>query len=432
MGICPTCGAQCIGRLSFGANCLYGATGLVHFHGPIPCFVACPRQFDGHSIPKRISRASQGAATGFLSHQHRTAGGCILAGEIRMSRIPRILALQRESHVAPGVPSLSVAARITEMLDYLQHQGQVEYTSINELDPAATNALAWADVLVLSKHTSLATLTLVQQAKRSGKTVVYDFDDWIFSFPKYSGGQQNNGKTALIHEILSYCTHITVANPQLQHKLRPVVGETVLMPNGMWVEKYRPNGLDDLHLPRSNRIVFTNADFIKMDAAKELFLTALQIFFLKHPDLVMDFYGDPFPELVSLPFIHFTNRIPYDQYIRSLIASRYLFSITPLGAEEDPSADEFNACKNPFKYLNYAVAGVPGLYSSSPIYTNVVEDDVTGFVVKNELSNWVNAMDKMHLESDKRIRISENSIKEVSSKFHIKGSSNVFFRLIAN
>lgn len=346
-----------------------------------------------------------------------------------MSRTPRILALQRESHVALGVPSLSVAARITEMLDYLQHQGQVEYTSISELDPAATNALAWADVLVLSKHTSLATLALVQQAKRSGKTVVYDFDDWIFSFPKYSGGQQTNGKTAVIHEILSYCTHITVANPQLQHKLRPVVGETVLMPNGMWVEKYRPNGLDDLDLPRSNRIVFTNADFIKMDAAKELFLTALQIFFLKHPDLVMDFYGDPFPELVSLPFIHFTNRIPYDQYIKSLISSRYLFAITPLGAEEDPSADEFNSCKNPFKYLNYGVAGIPGLYSASPIYTGVILDGVTGVLVANELSHWVNAMDQMYENHLNRSLISKTSMQDVSCRFHIHESAEVFFKL---
>lgn len=346
-----------------------------------------------------------------------------------MSRTPRILALQRESHVAPGVPSLSVAARITEMLDYLQHQGQVEYTSINELDPAATNALAWADVLVLSKHSSLAALALVQQAKRSGKTVVYDFDDWIFSFPKYSGGQQNNGKTALIHEILSYCTHITVANPQLQNKLRPVVGETVLMPNGMWVEKYRPNGLDDLHLPRSNRIVFTNADFIKMDAAKELFLTALQIFFLKHPDLVMDFYGDPFPELVSLPFIHFTNRIPYDQYIRSLISSRYLFAITPLGADEDPEASDFNACKNPFKYLNYAVSGVPSLYSSSPIYKNIIQNGVNGCIVENTLEDWVAAMEIILNSPALRDGIRVQSMKDVSSGFHIKNSGYLFLNL---
>lgn len=347
-----------------------------------------------------------------------------------MNRTPRILALQRESHVAHGVPSLSVAARITEMLDYLEQQGQVEYTSINELDPAASNALAWADVLVLSKHSSLATLTLVKQAKRSGKIVVYDFDDWIFSFPKYSGGQQNNGKTALIHEILSYCTHITVANPQLQHKLRPVVGKTVLMPNGMWVEKYRPNGLDDLHLPRSNRIVFTNADFIKMDAAKELFLTALQIFFLKYPDLVMDFYGDPFPELVSLPFIHFTNRIPYDQYIRSLISSRYLFAITPLGADEDPVASEFNNCKNPFKYLNYAVAGIPSLYSSSPIYKNVIKDGCNGIIVENTLNAWVLALESILSNSRKRFEISAESIKDVGGNFHIKSSANVFSKLL--
>jgi processive 1,2-diacylglycerol beta-glucosyltransferase len=342
----------------------------------------------------------------------------------------RILALQRESHVARGVPSLSVAARITEMLDYLQYHDKLEYISVDEHAPEVFNALEWAEVLIMSKHASLAALALARQARRTGKKVVYDFDDWIFSFPKYSGGMKHKDKTPLIQEILSHCTHITVANLELQIKLRSLVGDTVLLPNGMWIEKYRPNGIDDFHIPRTNRIVFTNADFIKLNAAKELFLTALQIFFLKHPFLVMDFYGDPFPELVSLPFIHFIHRIPYDQYIRSLTSNRYLFAITPLGADEDPEASSFNECKNPFKYLNYAVAGTPGLYSSSPVYKNVIENGKTGLIVENTLNDWTAALEMFLCEPLLRRQIIAQSMADVSSQFHIKAAGEIFLDLL--
>lgn len=343
----------------------------------------------------------------------------------------RVLALQRESHVAPGVPSLSVAARVTEVLDYLQDNEKIVYTSLSENDPAAANGVAWADLLILSKHSSEAARMLVKQARLLGKRVIYDLDDWIFSFPQYSGGKHTNDKTTLILDILSECNVVTVANRRLQHKLEDLVPATCLIPNGMWVEKYVPNGLPAWNsVVDSNRIVFTNADFLKMEKSKELLLTALQVFFLRHPEFVLDFYGDPFPEIVSLPFLHFTNRMPYEQYIQSLIAGRYRLSITPLGAEEDPEAAEFNVCKNPFKYLNYGTTGVPGIYSISPIYTECIANGDTGLLVENSLHAWLSALEQMAFDSDLRRRIRDQAFDDIQANHHVRHSATSLLSLI--
>lgn len=341
------------------------------------------------------------------------------------------MALQRESLVAPGVPSLSVAARITEALDFLQDTGRIDYTSISENDPAAANGLRWADAVILSKHSSHTALRLASEAKRLNKRVIYDLDDWIFSFPRYSGGKQNNAKTSLILEILSHCHAVTVANHRLQEKLKDMLAGTHYVPNGMWVEKYAPHGLPT-HKPeeRSPRIVFTNADFIKMEQSKELLLTALQIFFIRHPQFLMDFYGDPFPEIVSLPFLHFTNRMPYEQYIRSLISGRYLLSITPLGADEDPAAAEFNACKNPFKYLNYGAAGIPGIYSASPIYTGCIRHEETGLIVDNTLAAWTDALETLAFDHDLQHRLRESAFEDILAHHHIRRSANALVALL--
>lgn len=343
---------------------------------------------------------------------------------MNMPQRKRVLALQRESLVAPGVPSLSVAARITEALDYLQDAGKIDYTSISENDAAAPNGVRWADAVILSKHSSKAALDLTSEARRLNKRVIYDLDDWIFSFPRYSGGKQNNDKTALIMGILEQCHAVTVANHRLQDKLKTMLPDTHYVPNGMWVEKYVPTGMPGGVPPvGSRRIVFTNADFIKMEQSKELLLTALQLFFIRHPEFLMDFYGDPFPEIVSLPFLHFTNRMPYEQYIRSLISGGYLLSITPLGADEDPAAAEFNACKNPFKYLNYGTAGIPGIYSASPIYTGCIKHGETGLIVDNTLAAWTDALETLAFDDALQQRIRRTAFDDILSHHHIRHSA---------
>jgi glycosyltransferase involved in cell wall biosynthesis len=342
----------------------------------------------------------------------------------------KTLALQRESHVAFGVPSLSVAARITEVLEYLESRGQVSFTAISESDEIAGAGVDWADVLILSKHSSPQALALVKRARARGVKVIYDIDDWIFSFPKYSGGQAHRDRLGLIHELISLSDVVTVANTTLMSKVRPFVPEPVLVPNGMWVEKYltpdQPAGLE----ASPPRIVFTNADFLKMQSAKDMLLTALQVFFLRNPEYVLDFYGDPFPEMFSLPFLHFTNRMPYAEYMRALVSGQYQFAITPLGSSEDQEAAEFNACKNPFKYLNYGAAQVPGIYSHAPIYENSVAQGQTGLLVTNDFTAWVDALETLARDAALRATIRKNAFEDVADRHHVRMSAEALARVM--
>ncbi|CAB3776398.1 hypothetical protein LMG28688_00224 [Paraburkholderia caffeinitolerans] len=344
----------------------------------------------------------------------------------------KVLALQRESHVALGVPSLSVAARITEVLGYMESIGALTFTAISENDECAAAGVEWADVLILSKHSSPNALELVRRARARGVRVIYDIDDWIFSFPKYSGGAAHRNKLELIHELISLSNVVTVANETLERKVRAFVPEPLLVPNGMWVERYVLPGSGAGHEALPPRIVFTNADFLKMQTAKDMLLTALQVFFLRHPDYVLDFYGDPFPEMFSLPFLHFTNRMPYTDYMRALVSGSYQFAITPLGGDEDAEAAEFNACKNPFKYLNYGAAQVPGIYSSASIYTGSVADGKTGILVENDFHAWVDALETIAGDATLRQRIRRDAFDDVMKHHHVSRSAEVLRRAMGD
>lgn len=340
----------------------------------------------------------------------------------------RILVLNRESLVAPGVPSLSVSARVTEVLDYLEDTCKIEHFSVSESEVCVAQAVAWADIVVLSKHRSAQALDLVRLARRLGKAIIYDIDDWIFSFPCYSGGRTDAARNHTL-DIIALCDYVTVANQELMQRLPSVIpnAKLVLLPNGMWVERYdqRTDSLEEDESAYSGRIVFTNADFLKVQESKEAILSALNVFFIRHPDYVLDFYGDPFPEMFSLPFLHFTNRMPYQEYMRAIVAGNYVFAITPLGASEDTDSASFNACKNPFKYINYGVARIPGIYSSATIYRNCIQHRVTGLLVENTYEEWLAAMELYAGNALLRRRVRDAAFTHVMQEFHVSTGAKI-------
>jgi processive 1,2-diacylglycerol beta-glucosyltransferase len=342
----------------------------------------------------------------------------------------KILALQRESHVAYGVPSLSVSARITEVLDYLHDQGKVTFISVSESDPAVLNAVKWCDTLIMSKHNSKLALNITIHARKLRKKIIYDIDDWIFSFPDYSGASDQKEKIEFAKDIIELANHVTVANEVLKKAVEKKWKAVTLLQNGMYIEKYRHPEFLDFIEPPPPKIVFANADSFKLHSRKEQLLAALQEFFITHPKYILDYYGDPIPELFMLPFMHFTKRVPYNEFIRMLLAGGYQFAISPLGAEEDAASLFFNRCKNPFKYLNYGTTGIPGIYSSTPIYTEVVKQDITGLLVHNTFEDWLETLHRLSDDEALRGTIRKAAHDDIKNNHHISKPASVLLGLL--
>lgn len=341
--------------------------------------------------------------------------------------------LQRESHVASGVASLSVSARISEVLDYLKDQGLLEYITIYENQTIASTALKWCDVLILSKHNSSLAVTLVLQAKKIGVKVIYDIDDWVFSFPGYSAYNNCEDSSDRAKEIIRLADYVSVANEFLFSEVVKFRDDAILVANGMYVEKYVVDGgvrlKPDLLQPK---IVFTNADLLKIESSKVVFLSMLQEFFYDHSEYILEFYGDPFPEMFTLSFLRFTNRLSYSDYLFSLINGNYQFSVTPLGGIEDHQNLFFNSCKNPFKYLNYGALGVPGIYSESPIYDGCIRSRETGLLAENTRVSWLESMDEMAVNRDLRETIRVNAYNDICENHHIKFGAMKLYELIVS
>ncbi|MGE4317502.1 MAG: glycosyltransferase family 1 protein [Deferribacterales bacterium] len=345
----------------------------------------------------------------------------------------KILVINRESLVARGVFSLSVDTRITDALDYLKDRGLIEFCVFSEHDPLVYKALDWCDVIFFSKHSSKLALDIMLEARKRNIRSIYDIDDWIFSFPDYSGGKSQSSKLENIKKLVAAANNVTVANKVLMDNINgKFCDNACLVPNGMYVEKYIDDvDFDNYKESEPPKIVFTNADFLKIRKSKNTILNVFQEFFYKHKDFRLIFYGDPFPEMTSLSFMHYTNRIPYYTYMRALFKGNYVCAITPLGGEEDSDCSFFNSCKNPFKYLNYGAAGVPGIYSNAEIYKDCVIDGKTGLKTDNTKEGWNRALDLMISDFSLRQKIRKNAFNDIMQNYHIRFSAEKFYALFS-
>jgi processive 1,2-diacylglycerol beta-glucosyltransferase len=113
------------------------------------------------------------------------------------------------------------------------------------------------------------------------------------------------------------------------------------------------------------------------------------------------------------------------------VTGQYKFGIVPLGAEEDAESAFFNSCKNPFKYLNYGMAGIPGIYSDASIYRPVVSNGLTGLLVDNDKQSWLAALHQLSNDANGCKRMREAAFNDVVQNHHIKIAASLYFEIIA-
>jgi len=338
-----------------------------------------------------------------------------------------ILVVQRESLVARVGFSLSVYARIIEAMVWLKDHRGVDYAVCGEDDPYIMEMLKWAKIVVFCKHFSNKAQQIALMAKKSGCQTLLDIDDWVFEFPEYSGSiNLANDVEVNILNMLKVVDFVSVANSVLKESLSGIRDDCILVPNGIYVERYKKYSEFEIH---PQRVVFANADFIKIQNFRKDFIRVLSSFSAKNKSVIFDYYGDVSPDLTSIDFMFVSNRIPYDDFLNCLIFGGYAIAIIPLGGEEDGDAFFFNSCKNPFKYLNYAVAGIPGIYSNVKIYRECVTNNVTGVLVDNKYDEWMDALDNLLLDFDLRQKIRNNAYSDVYENHHIKKTSSILYEM---
>lgn len=336
----------------------------------------------------------------------------------------KVLVISRISLSNPEYPSRSIGARTIPLFNALSKQHPVVWETSLDDEVNFKNLLNY-NFIFFNTHHSDKGVEILKFCKQFSIRVIFDLDDWMFSLPSYSVMRLEERRIENLLYMIKNADIITVSNENLKQRIDPIRNDSHVIPNGLIPQPpiNKPND--------SNKIVFTSTDNLKLSTFSNNFLRQVSLFFKKFPKITMDFWGDGIPGINTISNIQECGVLPFDQYMSRLNNQTYLFAISPLGGAEDFTDYVYNTSKTCIKYINYAQARIPGIYSNTPPYSNNINNMNTGILVGNDGNEWLEAMCLLMQSDALREKIKANAYKDCFQRYNLNNIANNFYKILS-
>jgi len=313
--------------------------------------------------------------------------------------------------------------RLCRPLSHLEKQGKLamKIFPLNKKHPPSFDNLDWADLVIFQRTRSFFWKPYLKYAKEKKIPVIYEIDDNLLELPprhpQYSYWKKikNNPKYTW---YLRNADGITTTTRPLAYYLKKFNENVFLLPN--YIDStLRPTQDMETENKNSDGKTFTvgYAGSITHSYDFEPICSALKkINKLFSKKIQFHFIGFAPSKLLKETNLIFDGRcIPYYDYLNNLHQKKIDLGLAPL------IDNSFNECKSNIKFLEYTLAGIPGVYSKVGPYKNTIKNGVTGFLVKkNNEKQWVEALTNI-LENPKSLnQIRANAQKFMEDSFMLK------------
>ena len=91
----------------------------------------------------------------------------------------------------------------------------------------------------------------------------------------------------------------------------------------------------------------------------------------------------------------------------------------PVGDSEEKSSFEWNRSKSHVKYLFYANAGIPTIFTKTTPYDKIIKHLHNGLLTKNTFASWYKNLKLLSTNEKLRIKIRHNALIDVLSNHNI-------------
>ncbi len=271
---------------------------------------------------------------------------------------------------------------------------------------------------------------LIEKSKILNFKIIYEIDDDLIhideSNPQHDfyWGIQNQ-----LEHIISNADLVTVTTENLKQQLAYLNNNITVIPNRLgtfWfkknygIKKYKPNNIIKIGYIGSIRHSW---DLILIEKS----IKRVKDYFLKKKILIIfELIGGTtehldFTEQIEVPddkqhyfeFIDwYKNTVDWD------------IAIAPL------ESSNLNLTKSELKYLEYAVLGIPGVYSNIGPYANNIENEKNGLLVYDNTSDeWAEKIIRLIEDESLQKTIIKNSYNDVISNYLIEDSVNDWLKI---
>ena len=269
-------------------------------------------------------------------------------------------------------------------LEYLAHKGTLEYRAVREMKLKEAD-LNWADIVLLGRSDNWYVHQLAKKLHDAGRYLIYVIDDDLLNVPP---------------EISSAAYY---GLPEVQSSIRSMIAlsDAILSPSPLLLEKYATNGRRAIQIeePAIDPVEYKPHDPDKpvkigfagsIDRACDLeriLRDALIRVKREYGDRVaFEFFGaiPSFAEELNAKCIPYCDS--YDEYRRTLNERQWDIGLAPM--PDTP----FHACKYYNKFVEYASAGIAGVYSKVQPYTGIRNYAECCILCENSTDAWKKAL----------------------------------------
>ena len=342
---------------------------------------------------------------------------------------------RRLSHVLVIAPerSPSLALVATYPLGQLEKQGLLKLC-IRTAREASAEDLAWSDIVFAVRPATAAMAILVSEAKRMGRVVMCHWDDDLLSIPlessSYAYFARPGVRKLTLATLLQADVVLSSSGILLRHLCTLLARHgksktpALLLPvPALCINPAPYYSIKDPALEKPFTIGYAGS-VDQTAILQSLVVPALQTLWQKGLSFHLQLVG---PKLaIDAPWQKFVSSIsPTDNYEQWLTLRNRL----PWDAALAPLQEgHFYHCKYANKYIEFASAGIPCLFSHTAPFSNVVSNLKNGYLVENTVTAWasaiesaLNGLQRQHLAvSAMEDMISNHSLEKVAASFEDK------------
>lgn len=276
------------------------------------------------------------------------------------------------------IPSVRLCGH--SQMEYLAQVGTVDYRAIQERQLKARD-LKWADVVLLGRLDSWYEYQLVKKLSRTGRRLIYIIDDDLLNVPQELSSATYYRQTETRRQIVGIIRMSdAILSPSQLLLEKYAVGER----RAIQIEEpaicpvsYRPH---DVHGPV--KIGFAGSVDRTHDIEHMLKEALMRIRNEYGEHIQFEFFG-------AIPvFAHelgarcIPYRDSYDEYRQTLNDLDWDIGLAPM--PDTP----FHACKHYNKFIEYAAAGIMGVFSEAGPYIRLKSMDVPAAFCQNSAASW--------------------------------------------
>lgn len=299
--------------------------------------------------------------------------------------------------------------RLGDPMKALRKLGHQAYLSDEEI---TEKACQWADVLVVSSvinKDAIAMLYEYQQTK--GKKIVVDCDDYfqLNDDSPFQIEHEISDAAEVIKRTMEIADVVTVSTNRLANHVRKLTNKVVVLPNYMDMERW---DLPKLHNTSDTIRIGWAGSMTHLNDLKSI-VEPLKRICADFPQVRLIFIGEQriADELEGCP-VECMLGVPFDVWPARLSGLQLDIGLAPL------LDTEFNRCKSNIKWLEYAIAEIPAVYSPT-VYEHRGFEPKFGLVA-DKPEQWYNSIKHLIVYPQRRKEIADGSYRLVKGKYDLK------------